>query len=201
MSGTTLTAIYGSPRKGGNTDILMHSFLKGIDGHGITVREAFLREMNFSPCTECGGCDRTGICVIQDDMHTLYEYFTESDIVVLSAPVFFYGLNAIAKAMVDRCQCFWALKYRLNTKLSEKRGNSGTGVLLSVGGSRGKKNFDGIFLTIRYFFDALDMDFSHHLTFNEIDNKGSVLNHTSACNDALLLGRSIAEKCVNPIGI
>ncbi len=196
MSDTTLTAIYGSPRKDGNTDILMQSFLKGIKELDVNVHEIFLRDMNYSPCIECGGCDQTGICVINDDMHILYEHFRASDIIVLSAPVFFYGLNAISKAMVDRCQCFWASKYLLKRKLSEKRGHTGTGILLSVGGSRGKKNFDGIFLTMRYFYDALDIDFSYHLTFNEIENKASILNHPSACNDALLLSKKILGKTV-----
>ena len=65
------------------------------------------------------------------------------------------------------------------------------GILLCVGGARGKKNFDGILLTAKYFFDALDMPFSHHLTYGSIDAKGALLEHPELCGEATKLGRDI----------
>lgn len=75
----------------------------------------------------------------------------------------------------------------------EERGSQGTGILLSVGGSKGKKNFDCIVLTTRYFFDALDMDFSHHLVYGGIDEKGTISKHPSALDDAFHLGQTILD--------
>lgn len=189
-----LTALYGSPRKGGNTDLLLQAFLEGAREHGPAIEEVFLREHAFSGCTECGGCLDTGACVLRDDMDKIYPHLATADVIVLAAPVFFYGLNALAKAMVDRTQCFWARKYRLKRGLAAERGGPGAGILLGVGGSMGKKNFDGMLLTAKYFFDALDMPLAHHLTYGGIDAKGAVLAHHDACREARDLGRTVAAQ-------
>ena len=186
-----ITALYGSPRKDGNTDLLMQSFLQGVREAGGEPHEIFLRDLKFSACIECGGCTTTGACVLRDDMDEIYPHLITSDVIALAAPVFFYGLNALAKAMVDRTQCFWARKYLLGRGLRQERRHEGYGILLSAGGSKGAKNFDGILLTAKYFFDALDMPFTHHLTYGSIDKKGSLLEHPEICEEAQKLGRDI----------
>ncbi|MBN2107483.1 MAG: flavodoxin family protein [Deltaproteobacteria bacterium] len=188
-----ITALYGSPRKGGNTDLLMQAFLGGLREAGAEAQELFLRDFAFSPCIDCGGCEATGACVLRDGMDDIYPHLIASDVIVLAAPVFFYGLNALAKAMVDRVQCFWARKYLLGRGLRQERATEGRGILLSVGGARGKKNFDGILLTAKYFFDALDMPFSHHLTYGGIDKKGALLEHPELCDEARKLGCDIVR--------
>lgn len=188
-----ITALYGSPRKDGNTDLLMRAFLDGMRKAGGEPHEIFLRDLNFSPCIDCDGCRQTGVCVLQDDMAAVYPHLIASDIIVLSAPVFFYGLNALAKAMVDRTQCFWARKYLLGRGLAQERSGPGKGVLLCVGGAKGKKNFDGMLLTAKYFFDALDLPFSHHLTYGSIDTKGAILEHPEIFAAAEKLGRDILK--------
>jgi multimeric flavodoxin WrbA len=188
-----ITAIYGSPRKDGNTDLLMQAFLEGVREAGGSAKELVLRNFKFSFCIECGGCTDTGSCVLRDDMDNIYPHLIAADVIVLAAPVFFYGLNALTKAMVDRTQCFWARKYLLGQGLRQERGSEGRGILLSVGGSKGQKSFDGILLTAKYFFDALDMPFSHHLTYGSIDKKGALLEHPDICEEAQLLGRDILK--------
>ena len=111
-----VTAIYGSPRKYGNTDLLLDAFLKEFKNSDHIINRFYLRKMSISPCIECEKCYTTGTCVLDDDMKELYPLFKTSDLVVLSSPVFFYGLNALAKAMVDRSQCCWAEKYLLKEK-------------------------------------------------------------------------------------
>ncbi len=189
-----ITAIYGSPRKDGNTDMLLRAFLAGVRSAGGKARELYLRNFRVYPCTACGGCERTGCCVLQDDMDVLYRFFEESDVLVLAAPVFFYGFGAMTKAMVDRCQAFWVRKYRLRQDMNTERSSgSGCGILLSVGGSGGSRNFEGILLSARYFFDALDMRFDHHLTYGSVDEAGAILRHPTACTDAERLGREVVS--------
>jgi multimeric flavodoxin WrbA len=188
-----ITAIYGSPRKDGNTDILMQAFLNGLRAAGGSAREIFLRDLNIQPCTACGGCSQTGCCVLRDDMDQLYPLFETSDVIVLAAPVFFYGFGALTKAMVDRSQAFWVRKYQLNQDMNSGRlSGSGRGIVLSIGGARGKRNFEGILLSARYFFDALGMDLTHQLTYGSIDEAGAIRRHPTACSDAELLGRETA---------
>jgi len=64
--------IYGSPRKGGNTDQLLDKVLEGARSAGAEVKRVYTRELNLCGCIECGGCDKTGECVVQDDMQKVY---------------------------------------------------------------------------------------------------------------------------------
>lgn len=190
-----ITAIYGSPRAGGNTDSLMRAFLNGVRAADGSATEIFLRDLSVQPCTACMGCEHTGCCVLRDDMDRLYPLFEASDVLVLAAPVFFYGFGAMTKAMIDRAQAFWVRKYRLKQDMNKDRpSGSGRGILLSVGGSGGSRNFEGILLSARYFFDALDMSFAHHLTYGSVDEAGAILRHTTACADAEHLGRAIVSE-------
>ena len=186
-----ITAIYGSPRKNGNTDLLLDAFLKEFENSDHVINKFYLRKMSISPCIECEKCYTTGTCVLDDDMKSIYPLFKTSDIVVLSSPVFFYGLNALAKAMVDRTQCCWAEKYLLKEKDSGLNTPKPKGVFLTVGGARGKRNFEGIMLTVRYFFDALDIEFTNQLLVKEIDQKGAIMNHPTALEDARNLAKEL----------
>jgi len=186
-----ITAIYGSPREGGNTDLLLAEFVRGARESGSAVTEIVLRNYHFAPCIECGGCNETGVCVLQDDMDMIYTQFQKSDILCLAAPVFFYGPNAQTKALIDRSQCFWAGKYLLNRPLSFERGAKGKGYLISVGATKGQKIFDCMLLTVRYFFDALDMEFAGSLLYKQIDTKGAIRQHPTALKEAFELGSAV----------
>ncbi|MFH1491579.1 MAG: flavodoxin family protein, partial [Pseudomonadota bacterium] len=64
--------IYGSPRKKGNTDQLLDRALEGAEAEGAEVTRVYARDLKMSGCIECGGCDKTGQCVVKDDMQTVY---------------------------------------------------------------------------------------------------------------------------------
>ncbi len=64
--------IYGSPRQGGNSDLLLDKVLEGAGSAGAEIQKIYVREMKISGCQECGGCDKTGECVIPDEMHKIY---------------------------------------------------------------------------------------------------------------------------------
>ena len=183
-----ITAIYGSPREGGNTDLLLDEFVRGARAMKNSVTEIRLRNYTFSPCIECGACDKTGVCILQDDMEKVYSAIRDAHIVCLAAPVFFYGFNAGTKAMIDRSQCFWAEKYVLKKPLSSMRGSKGKGFLISVGATKGQKMFDAVLLTARYFFDAIDMELAQSLLYRQIDAKGAIRNHPAALTEAYELG-------------
>jgi multimeric flavodoxin WrbA len=187
-----ITAVYGSPRAGGNTDLLLAEFVRGAREAGAEVTEIALRNYHFSPCIECGGCNETGACVLKDDMEMIYAGLRETDILCLAAPVFFYGPNAQTKALIDRSQCFWSSKYLLSRPLGAGRGARAKAYLISVGATKGQKIFDCMLLTVRYFYDALDMEFAGSLLYKQIDAKGAIREHSTALNDAFELGRKAA---------
>ena len=120
--------IFGSPRRQGNSDTLMHAFLQGAAEAGALVEEVFLRDLKISPCLEIYHCFKDGTCPIKDEMRGLYDKLVEADVVALGSPVFFYSVSAQAKAMIDRTQALWARRYVLKDDFP---GGNRQGVLLA----------------------------------------------------------------------
>ena len=136
-----MLAVYGSPRKGGNTSTLLDYFLEGVGGAGeppgaagYRIERVHLRDLSISHCTECGGCAKTGVCVIRDDMSGYYDKLLSFERIVMALPVFFLGPPAIAKAFIDRAQSLWVRKYVLGIKpeRSPDGGAKRKGYLLSA---------------------------------------------------------------------
>jgi len=189
--------IFGSPRREGNTETLLKEFLRGCREVGAEVEEIFLRELKISPCLEIYACRKDGKCPIRDDMQHLYAKIGEAEILALASPVFFYSVSAQAKAFIDRCQAFWSKKYLLRQPIAPEK-KSRKGVFISVGGSQGEKVFDGALMTMRYFFDSVDMVFYKSLLYRGIDAKGEILTHPSAMAEAYDLGKEMAAGQNNP---
>ena len=180
--------IYGSPRKGGNTDILLDEALKGAAAEGAEVISIRCCELNLAGCLECSGCDNTGECIQDDDMQLVYPKLLESDVIILASPIFFYGLTSQVKAVIDRCQAMWC-KRRLD-KTSEQRRtyDGGRGYLISVGATKGGNLFEGAQLTAKYFFDALDMSYEGGLLIKSVEGKGDILEHSDYLKQAFDMG-------------
>ncbi|MBM4349632.1 MAG: flavodoxin family protein, partial [Deltaproteobacteria bacterium] len=138
--------IFGSPRRGGNTEVLLEEVLKGAEREGAKTDRIYLTDYAITPCKECHGCDQTGQCVILDDMEKIYPKLLESDIIFLGSPIFFYGVTAWAKALIDRSQALWAKKYLLKDPSLGKEGRKRKGFFISVGATKGQKVFEGAIL-------------------------------------------------------
>ena len=186
--------IYGSPRKNGNTDILLKELVKGIKDRNekIKIKEIYLRDLNIHPCRGCRACDKSGRCVLDDDMQKLHIRLQEANYIILGSPIFFYNVTAQSKAMIDRCQTLWVRKYLLKQSQSDKMKEKRGGWLVSVGATKGKKLFEGAILTMKYFFDVVDVPYRGNLLVNGMDEKGDVLNHPQTLSQAYQLGREVA---------
>ena len=103
----------GSPRRGGNTDLLLAEFMKGAASKGAEVKTIILSDLNIAPCKHCDGCQKAARCVVDDDMQMVYRELEAADRIVLASPIQFMGVTAHMKAMIDRCQALWARKYVL----------------------------------------------------------------------------------------
>ncbi len=178
----------GSPRRGGNSELLLDAFLDGAGEGGAIVEKIPVSELEISPCTECLECEAAGECVIADDMAGVYPKLPAADRIVIASPIFFYGLPAGLKALIDRCQALW---YR-----HKDRGEKGVpvrpGFALLVGATRGKKLFDGALLTIRYFLQTIPARLAGSLVYREIEEKGEILSRPEALEEARQAGRVFA---------
>lgn len=185
-----ILGIYGSPRKNGNSDLLLDKILDEAELADASVSRLYIRKLSMIGCIECGKCEDTGKCVIDDDMTGVYPMLVKADAIVLAAPVFFYNFPAITKALIDRVQALWALRMLKKGKGAAYKG--GSGYVACVGATKGKNLFNGIKLTAKYFFDAMDMEYKGGIFFRRIEEKGAILKHADAMDKARGLGRKIA---------
>ena len=186
--------IYGSPRKGGNSDQLLDKTLEGAGSAGAETSTIYVRDLKISGCLECGGCDKTGKCVVDDDMQSVYPLLEEADVIFLASPIFFYGITSQAKALIDRGQAMWSGRMLHKTPEERKTYDSGRGYLIAVGATRGKNLFEGVQLGAKYFYDALDMSYEGGIFFRSLEKKTAVKENPETLQEALNLGR----KAVSP---
>jgi multimeric flavodoxin WrbA len=100
--GKTILGIVGSPRRGANTETLVDAVIAGAVEHGAASAKVILQDMSIGPCKACNGCQRTGKCVQDDDMESVVELMTKSDIWILGTPIYWWGPSAQFKAFIDR---------------------------------------------------------------------------------------------------
>lgn len=188
-----ILAIYGSPRRRGNTARLLAEAVRGARGAGATVEEIVLRDLRMSPCLEIYGCKDSGRCVIQDDFQGIYDQLRACDGLMLASPIFFYTVSAHAKILMDRCQSLWVKKYWIEkTPFGRRRGHR-KGLFISVGATSGERLFEGSLLTIRYFFDALDIEPWRNVLFRGLDFEDDVEKHPDHLKEAHEAGRDLAR--------
>lgn len=183
-----LTAVLGSPRQGGNTDILLTRALGGAKAKGIVFEKIILNDLNIRPCQECASCLKTGICRIQDDMAVLYKKFDESDIIIVASPIFFGSVSSQTKIMVDRMQCYWARKFVLKKNPDKKNRK---GAFVSCGGLETEGYFKCARKVVNIFFKVQDIEYAEELFASGVDKKGDILKHEDILLEAYELGKRL----------
>ena len=97
-----ILAVIGSPRRNGNTHILVSKIAEGALSNGAIVDELFLGELTIRECDGCHICWKGKECSKNDDMRTIYPSIIQSDIIIFGTPVYWYGPTALMKAFIDR---------------------------------------------------------------------------------------------------
>jgi multimeric flavodoxin WrbA len=187
-----LTAIYGSPRRRGNTATLLKEAVRGAKEAGALVNEYMLRDVKISPCLEIYGCKDTGRCAINDEFNQVADQIKSSDGLMLASPIFFYAVSAHTKILMDRCQSLWVKKYWVEQQPFGSKTYHKEGLFISAGATQGKKLFDGALLSVRYFFDVLDMNLWRALLFRGLDFEDDVLKHPEYLDEAYTAGKKLA---------
>ena len=183
-------AISSSPRLEGNSEILLGEFLRGVAQTGAEVEKVRLSELAISPCTQCGDCQRGGVCSIQDDMGGLYPKIAQCNGLVLASPIYFMAHCAQAKLLIDRCQIFWVRKNILKQGPAQ---SFRRGFHLAVGATHGPAVFAGVKTTIRWVFDSLQMENAGEVFVEGVDAAGAIRQHTEALRKAYLMGENWAN--------
>ncbi|MFZ0483847.1 MAG: flavodoxin family protein [Desulfobacterales bacterium] len=188
-----IVAIYGSPRRRGNTATLLKHAVKGAADAGAQVDEIILRDLKMSPCLEIYACKKEGKCAIKDDFQNVVDQILSADGLILASPIFFYTVSAHTKILMDRCQSLWVKKYWIDKVPFGQWEPKRKGLFISVGATKGKKLFNGVLLTVKYFFDVLDMELFGSLLYRGIEFEEDVLTHPEYLEEAYEAGKALAK--------
>lgn len=185
--------IYGSPRKDGNTDILMKEVLRGAMDAGAETAEVFARKLTIGPCIGCDKCIELGQCWQKDDYPKVEEELDKADAIVFATPVHFYTVSTHALILIGRIQSQWNQKY-VHKKPEVADRPKRPGALVAVGATKGKTLFDGLRMTIKYYFDAVNVGLDHELLIRSVDHKGAISEHEDLLQQAYDLGKTISQR-------
>jgi len=185
--------IAGSPRRGGNTDLLLAEVLKGAASRGAKVKTIILNELKIAPCQHCDACLEAGRCRVEDDMQMVYRELEDADRIVLASPIHFMGVTAQMKAMIDRCQALWVRKEILKVPPLGSKPLGRKGLFVSVGGRNSANLFEPALATVKILFRILDITYGGDLLFPGVDERGAIAKHPDALRQAFLVGQKLVD--------
>lgn len=115
-----VTAFVGSPRPGGNTEVLVREALQGAEDAGAETALVYLNDAAFLDCQGCGFCNESGECKLEDDMAGLYPMIEEADGIILGSPVYFGMVSGITKSFIDRWYAFMGPEFSSRLRPGKK---------------------------------------------------------------------------------
>jgi multimeric flavodoxin WrbA len=125
--------IMGSPRVGGNSDILLDQALAGAESTGAEVEKIILNQKKISGCQDCKKCNETGLCVLKDDMPEIHKKILEADAIIHSVPVYFWSMTAQMKAYLDRWCALFDADWRWHKSYYPRMKGKGIGLITVCG--------------------------------------------------------------------
>jgi len=111
-----ILGVVGSPRKKGNTDVLVSRILAGAKSEGAKTDHLYLKNKVINPCNGCHTCWKGKDCNKKDDMNRFYPKIIQSDILILGTPVYWYGPTAMMKGFIDRFVYFNCPEHRVKIR-------------------------------------------------------------------------------------
>lgn len=190
--------IAGSPEIGGNTEILLDKTLEGCKSiENVETEKIVVCKLNIGPCSSCRSCASTGECKANDDMDYVASRLIWADRIIVASPVYFMGVTAQLKCLIDRCQLFWCRKYLLNKPISgSQKGVGRKGMIISTGGNKVFNIFESVRKTIRSFFVTIDVecDDEDSILIKGMEEKKAVLDYPNHLEAAYNLGRKLVSK-------
>ena len=170
----------GSPRKGGNTDLLVEAFVKGASQkHQVEI--VSVHDYKVNPCLGCNACfkSKDNTCAQKDDMVIIYEKMAHADMLVMASPVYFYGLSAQLKTIIDRLHNPIRDTFRIKKM-----------ALLLVGAATLPELFDSILAQYQLCLNFFQLEDAGRVLVRGVKDKGDIKN-TDALNKAFELGQEI----------
>lgn len=172
-----ILGLVGSPRKGGNTDIMVDAVLDGARRNGHDTEKVYLYEAGIGPCVDCRGCKKGDlVCIVEDGMQGLYPKLESADAIVFGTPVYWVGPSGTMKQLFDRLRPYYG-----NKRLKGKR----AALVAPAGDGPG----EGDLLTemFRRSFQYLEIEFVGYALGKAYERK-EILQDKEAMDAAAALG-------------
>lgn len=176
-----IVVLLGSPRKNGNTDLLVRRFVEGASLHH-EVEVVSVTDYEVRPCRGCDSCfgKAEHPCCQKDDMGRIYEKLSSADVLVVASPVYFYGISSQLKAVIDR------LHNPLRDTFHIRRM-----ALLLVGAATLPELFDAILAQYRLCLKFFGMEDAGKVLVRGVRGKGDISQRTDALDEAYALGAGL----------
>lgn len=149
-----------------HTDTVTHFAIKRFFPD-VQIEKMSVPSLRIAPCTGCDECAHENGCIIDDDMQTVYEKLSTADIVLVTSPLYFGGVSAQIKVLIDRCQAIYMGKKTNRPLISHKKRE---GYFICTAGSA-HANFEGACITVQLFFETINADYQGHILLDNTDNR------------------------------
>jgi len=186
--------IVGSPKKGGNVDLLVSEVLKGASSQKAETYKIHLNDLHTKPCQSCGVDPRPKFCLFDDDMKEIYAALMTCDAIVLGSPVYFDTVSAQTKLMIDRCNCLMPYVTRLDgsSGFEQRVKKRKKGVFIAVAGK--EQELNTIQTTVNGFFKWANIMLVETMFYAHDDNElGVVKRDKEKLDQAFSAGVKLAK--------
>ncbi len=175
-----ILALIGSPRRGGNTDIIVDQILTGAREKGHATEKVYLYDQDIAPCVDCRKCKEPPyVCVLHDDMVPIYPKIDEADVILFGTPLYWYGPTAKMKLLIDRLR-----PYIASRQLEKKKG------VVVAPSEEGPEACRCLVEMFRKSFDYLGMDFVEAILPKAYE-RGEIKQNQDELTHAEDFGRSL----------
>ncbi|OGW38288.1 MAG: hypothetical protein A2Y97_04715 [Nitrospirae bacterium RBG_13_39_12] len=181
-----ILGVVGSPRKKGNTHILVSRIIDGAKDKGATTEILFLGDLSIRECDGCHVCWKGKQCSKKDDMNKIYPKIMKSDVIVLGTPVYWYGPTALMKCFIDRFVYFNCPENRAKIR----------GKLAAVAVPFEEENPKTADLLIKFFeksLQYLEMKLIGKILVPGVSRRGDILKKADLLEKAYKLGKRLAK--------
>ena len=186
-----ILGILGSPRIGGNSDILLDQALAGAKDAGAEVEKIILCQKKISGCLSCEKCNETGICAIKDDMPEIHKKILEADGIIHSVPVYFWSMTAQMKAYLDRWCAFFDGHWEWHAAYAPKMKGKKIG-LITVCGDPNPSTSDPIVLSFRNTCEFTGLNL-YGVVKASASKKGEIEGNDKLKREAYTLGKKAVQ--------
>jgi multimeric flavodoxin WrbA len=188
--------IIGSPRKNGNTDILVSQILKGVESGGEVGEKIYLDDFQIKACKACLGCQNTGDCIIKDDFHIILNKIKRAHRIIIGSPIYGGTVTAQTKLLIDRVNASQVVKSCTSTgvpKFSNRLKGEKMGVVVCVGDTSPIKILNQTIRIMEAFLRVLGVNVIYKIYKNRVSEKGDILKYPDILKNAFTMGTLLTE--------